>query len=356
MIKPTEIRQSALLFCIVLLLGACQTPEKPAQTTASKPRPVKMHTVSAGSTTQSINLPAVIEAIDQSQLSFQVNGVLTKLELSKGAAVKKGEVLATLDQREFRNALNRAKADYDLAKSNYQRAQTLAGQNAIAQAEIDERRANFDNSKARLDSARKNLDDSVLRAPYDAVVADFHVESFETIKPDTLIVTLQTQGLNYAVAQVPASVVIRANQITAVSTFIRLDAAPDTPLEAKMEDYASLSDPVTQTFEARFSFANEAELNILPGMTATLEGQYTLKSSLENNGIDIPISAVLSNTDKTFVWVVKENNTVSRREVKIAVDTKGRPLVTAGLEQGEVIIAAGGHYLTEGEEVREYKR
>ncbi|MBX2857245.1 MAG: efflux RND transporter periplasmic adaptor subunit [Cellvibrionaceae bacterium] len=346
----------SLILCLCSTLIACQSESNTPAETASIPRPVKTFTVTEHNDEKSFSLPAVIEAVDQSELSFQVDGMLTKLELTKGAAVKKGDVLAKLDQREFRNALVRAKADFELAKANFERAQTLGGQNAIAEATIDERKAAFDNSRARLNSAQKNLEDSVLRAPYDAVVADFHVESFKTIRSNTPIVTLQTAGMNYAVVQVPASLVIFSEQITITASNIHLDAAPSIEIPALIGDYASLADPVTQTYEARFSFPNQEGLNILPGMTGTLKARYTMKTPQTSSGFEIPLAAVVADSDKTFIWVIEQDNTVTRRYVEIALSSEGNPKVTSGLADGETIVAAGATYLIEGASIRRYER
>lgn len=354
MIKPFLVTTLLISLCSALI--ACESEFDATSQTPSLPRPVKTFTVSAANNEKSLSLPAVIEAINQSQLSFQVDGVLTKLEVAKGATVKKGDMLAKLDQTKFLNALARAEADLQLAKANYAQMQTLAENNTIARATLDERRAAYDSSIARLNSAQRNLDNSVLRAPYNAVVADFHVKNFETVRANTPIATLQTAGSNYAVVQIPASIVIFAEQITIIAAYLQMDAAPSINIPAKMEDYASLADPVTQTYEMRFSFPSQESLNILPGMTATLKGRYTMTSQQSNPAFKIPLAAVVADADKTFVWVVKPDNTVSRRDVQIAPNAAGKPEAISGLMDGETIVAAGATYLFEGASIRRYRR
>lgn len=343
--------------CLCVMGGALvgcsgQANETPVN---KKPRPVKTLSVSLSSASHSLSLPAVIEAVDQTELSFQVPGVLTKLKLGKGAVVKQGDVIAQLDQREFRNALAQAKSAFDLAESTYKRNQSLIADKLIAAAVLDESRAQYENTRAQLDTARKNLEDSTLRSPYDAVVADVHVESFESVNSQTSIVTLQTNGLNYAVVQVPASVIIMAKQIEAASVFLKLDAAPDISIPAVMQDHASLADPSTQTFEVRFSFSSPDTLNILPGMTGTMNGTYAFIQKENVAGYEVPLSAVQSDGEQTYVWVVDESNRVSRRNVEVDIAPNGKPQVISGLKAGELVVIAGASYLVEGQEIARYE-
>lgn len=336
------------------LLGMAACTPKPAPPAEAPSRPVKLFEVPESSVFRSLSLPAVIDATDKSVLTFQVGGRIAKLDLKKGAEVRRGDVLAELDQREFRNAVTSAQSDYDLAESIYQRSIPLKEQNAIAQATFDERKAQRDSAKARLDSVRKNFEDSILRAPFDGIVADTHVEAFETIGPQTPIVSLQAEGNNLAVVQIPASLVIVSNQIETESLTLKLNAAPHLELPAELVDGAAIADPGTQTFEARFSFQNPQGLAVFPGMTGTLSGVFKITTEDDAEaGVEIPVSAVLGENGDTFVWVYDPaSQTVAKREVIVRVGRGTSLVVEDGLSAGEQIVSAGVHYVQDGSSVR----
>ncbi|MEM6651625.1 MAG: efflux RND transporter periplasmic adaptor subunit [Pseudomonadota bacterium] len=346
----------AALLSFAWLLTSCSQTSEVAETEPNIVRPVKVLNVSADSRVRSIKLPAIVGASDSSILTFQVSGSLLELGISEGDEVERGQVLAQLDQRDFRNSVTSAQAQFENAQIEFERAERLIAENAISRSVFDQRRSQRDVSRASLDSARKQLDDTTIRAPFSGIVADIHVESFETIGAQQPVLTLQSAGDAEAIVQVPASLVVNIQQLEPIDTFLELDAAPGVRLPATFVEAASAADATTQTFEARFAFSPPDELVILPGMTGLLVGRFQTIAADEAPGIAIPINAVLAEAGETYVWTVDtETLTVSRRDIEVGAGVDQGVRVTSGLEEGDMIVGAGGAYLTEGAEIRIYE-
>lgn len=341
--------------CLVTLL-ACGGPAEGPDEEQVVIRPVKVIRASADERIRVVRLPAIVGAADNSILTFQVSGLLQQLQISEGQEVTRGQVLATLDQRDFRNSVNSAQAQFDNAQTELERAQRLIDENAIARSVLDQRRSARDVASASLDSARKRLDDTVIRAPFSGVVADIHVESFETIGAQQPVLTLQSAGDAEAIVQVPASLIINIQQLEPIETFLELDAAPGVRLASTFVESSSAADPTTQTFESRFSFTPPEELLILPGMTGLLTGTFRTNVTEDIGGIVIPGSAIIAEAGETYVWIVDEESlTVSRRDIDVSSGVGEGIRVIDGLQEGELIVGAGGPYLTEGAEIRIYE-
>ncbi len=337
------------------MMSACDNaPEREAEPPI---RPAKLIEISAEANIRSIRLPAVIAAAESSILTFQVSGVIQTLDVSEGAQVTEGQVIAKLDQRDFQAAFASAQATFDNAQAEFERADALAERGSVTRSLLDQRRSQRDVARASLDSAQKALEDTVLRAPFDGVIADLHVENFETVTPQQRIATIQGSGAAEAVVQIPATIAVYAEQIEPIELYVELDAAPGAQMNAVLSEYASLADPTTQTFEARFGFTPPDDLLVLPGMTGILRGQFRIASDGGSQAqIVAPISAVLAEAGKTYVWLVDPDTmTVSRRDVAVGPGVGETVVIASGLAPGDVIVGAGGHYLREGAAIRPFE-
>jgi len=351
--SPGRIRAMALGLVALLGLSACGGPDP---VDAPDPvRPVKLIEVTTRTDVFRLNLPAVIEASNTSVLTFQVGGRLNELNVVEGQEVSKGTLIGRLDQRDYRNALQQAQAQYDSADSEYQRAARLIAENAIAESVYEQRKTQRDVARASLDTARKALDDTVLRTPFEGVIASVSVEQFENIGPQQQIVVLQTTGAAEALVQVPSTLVANAERVIPTNVYITLEAVPDLQVPAELLSFSTQADASTQTFPARFKFTPPEDINILPGMAGTLHSTMEFIESEQSvrNQVQIPLGAILSEGGEAFVWVVDlQTMTVSKRKIEVDKGIGERIVVLSGLAEGETIAGAGASYLFEGMKIR----
>lgn len=343
-----------VIAALAALLGVAGCSKEVSKEAKPKSYLAKVMTVKGETGERSIKLPAVVEATEETQLSFQVPGKLAKLNVREGIDVKKGDVLARLERRNFANEVNQAQAEFDRANGDYKRAQSLAKQNVVSASQLEQLYSQREMASVQLDRARKNLEDTDLRAPYDAVVARVHVENFENINTQQIVVTLLDASTIDAKVQVPASIVIDSSTHNPINVVLELDAAPGILIPTKMREAQAQADVQTQTYAVRFSFVPPSELVILPGMTGTLTAQFN-QTDVEE-AFRVPSSAVIATAGKTFVWVVnKQTRAVAKRSVDVSSASGEYFVINEGLNVGDEIVSAGGQYLYEGAIVRPYK-
>jgi RND family efflux transporter MFP subunit len=337
-------------------LAGCSETEEVA---APDPiRPANILTVSTATDSRHINLPAVIEASNTSVLTFQVSGKIEELPVTDGEPISKGTIIARLEQRDYRNNLQQAQAQFTTADTEFQRAARLLEQDAIAKSIYDQRLSALDVARAALDSAQKAFDDTVLRSPFDGVIASVAAEQFDNVSPQTEIVTLQTIGAAEAVVQLPSILVANADRLSPRETFISLDAADGVSVPAEFFSLSTLADSTTQTFTARFKFTPPEGFYILPGMTGSLHATVDIgdESGSTSPQIVIPAAAIVTESEGQFVWVVDmETMTVSKRSITLQEGVGETLVVLAGLSEGESIVGAGASYLFEGMQIRAYE-
>ncbi len=339
---------------LATLLAACGQAETTDPEPA--PRPVKLHVVEDFSDQFSTSFPAVMEASRSAQLAFQVGGLLQELPVTESQEVAEGELIAKLDQRDFQNQYNSAKAQYDNAVSEYQRARRLAEQNAISQSVLEQRLSQRDITKAQLDTAKKALDDTELRAPYDGFVAEVMVENFQNVSPQQAIVAFQSGGDIEAVINVPARLIAYVPQLEPVEPVVTLDVAPELRIPAAFKEATGQADPTTQTYRVHFTFSPPEDFLILPGMTGSVATTFLYSGDRFDGGVSIPLSAILVSGDEKYVWVIdQETMKAEKRQVTLAEEQIGETAtIMTGLTSGEVIAGAGASYLHDGMTVREW--
>jgi multidrug efflux system membrane fusion protein len=184
----SSIKNLVMLGASIAMLSACsQAPEEERPEVI---RPAKLLEVTESSDIKHFNFPAVVEALSAKELTFQITGQVETLNVREGDQVKEGDVIATLVQRNFSNQLQTAQTQYDAALLDYERAERLIKENAIAQTIFDQRLTQLNVAMAQLDTAQKAIEDTVLVSPFEGVVAVKHVEELDTVNPREAIVTL----------------------------------------------------------------------------------------------------------------------------------------------------------------------
>ncbi len=317
-------------------------------------RPVKMITVSTASDLQTSRYPATVSAGRFSELSFQVGGLIEEISVVDAQEVNAGDLIARLDQRDFQSNAVSARATFQNAEEEYQRAVRLAEEDAIARSVLEQRESQRDVARAQLDTAEKALEDTVLQAPFSGVIAQVPVRERESISAGQLVAALIDAKTLEVTIDLPARVIAESQEVEDRGSFVILDAAPNTRITATFKEADLLADTASQTYGVTFTFVPPDNLVILPGMNATVELSGARKSDGgAGNRKSVPVSAIASDGESTYVWIVDQDTmTVSRRDVTVADGVGEYAIVTEGLSAGETIATAGASFLAEGMQVR----
>jgi RND family efflux transporter MFP subunit len=208
--------------------------------------------------------------------------------------------------------------------------------------------------EGRVVEAKIQLDDCTLRAPYDGVIAKRFVELKQNVKAKQPIVQFQDADEIEIAVDVPETVmagdVHRADIVQLLAEF---SAAPGVQFPVHIQEVAQKADPVTQTFRVRVAMKSPPDLNLLPGMTATVTLRYH-RASILGNRVLVPVAAVTKDERNVQVaWVLRADGTVEPRAVTLGEATGGQIEIVNGLEAGERIAVAGVTFLREGMKVRD---
>ncbi len=347
---------------LVIALGCAE--EAPPEPEVA--RPIKMLEVGGPGKTETREYPGTIQAFQTAEMAFEVPGKIVEFRFKEGAQVPQGELIARLDPRDYQAKVDSAQAQYNNAKHNYDRAQKLFEEGALAEMERDRRQTSLDTADAALREAQKALEDTELRAPFEGVMARKLVQDFANVQAKQVVLVLTNDAsleIKLAIPERDLAGRRRTGEdatLEAATRRIRpeviVTSMPDKRFPARITELANTADPDTRTFEATFAFDNPPEISILPGMTAKVVVQIT-EQQLAARGIRIPATAAIADDDgNPFVWIVDTDAmTVSRRPVTLGQLIGEDVVIREGLASGETVAVSGVHQLRDGIGVRRFQ-
>jgi membrane fusion protein, multidrug efflux system len=337
-------------------LAGCADKPAPAAT----PVPVFVTPVVLDSGKAQRSFTGTIRPRVEADLAFRAPGKVIARQVDLGAAVRAGQVLARLDEADYRLGLEAA--DADQARADVERFARLASDGSIGQAEVERQRARSEAARARLDQAirqtalaRNRLGYATLVAPFDGVVTAVRFETGQVVGEGQPIVTLARRGALEVVVDLPELLAPRVGQAAASAHAWGDDGAAAVPLT--LRELAASASPQTRTYQARFS-ARDMPADWRIGATVELRLDLAIDLAADRSapGAELPLSAVVKTQGEPFVWVADAaSNALQRRP--IVVQSQGTDRVRVlGLQPGWLVVSVGAHKLDEGMRVRPVAR
>lgn len=342
---------------VVLLIAACSKPPPPVVEEVS--RPAKLFTVDAEGAANLRSFPGEVRATDEANLAFRVSGELVEFPATRGKRVKQDELLARLDPANYQAALNEAQAQYDLSKAQFDRVAELVDRQLVSRSEYDQRQARMKVQQSDLTRARNNLDYTSISAPFDGVIARILSDNHESVAAGQVVMVLQTGEMIDITVAIPESIIAHVER-TEVNRApkpvqVRFDSVGDETYEAQYKEHETRADPATLTYKVTFSLAIPEGINVLPGMSATVIANLSELLSGERDGKLVPIEAVFSaeedplDAQDKYVWLVDPQSMRAKRQaVRVGQLTGANIVLKQGLDEGDMIIAAGVNAVQEG--------
>ena len=337
---PTfRILAPALLALALTACGSAIAPnEKPGVNTDGI-TVITLANTTAGNTRQ---WDGVVEAVNQTTLSAQTSGRVSELLVDVNDSVKAGQVLARFSNVEQRSGQNRAlagvgaaQAQANEAEADFKRMSAIYEKRLIAKAQYDQSLARRDAARAQLASARallsessQQLDYTIIRAPFNGVIGQRHVQAGETVAPGQPIFSMNSPGqlrVRLSLPQADAEVLEQNKRAKII-----LDNGKEITVESII--VFPDADPDTHTVTVRLMLPN-AIAGIKPGLTVK-----AILPAAGNQGLLIPVSALIQRSEVTSVYVVADKS-IRLRQIRLGNRVGNQVQVLSGLSVGEGIAA-----------------
>ena len=363
--------KSTLLF---LLLG-CLTISGCGKKNEFQPPPPPLVSVATPAVEDVVlyeSYPGRIEAKDTVHIVARVSGILEKIHFTDGARVEEGDLLFSLEQENYRAAVNAAKADMaraqaalGLAEASLSRKQKAYEVQAVseldilsAQADVEAAKAAVNVSAASLENAELNFSYTTLHAPMNGVMSNSSVSEGNLVGPGAV-----TQ-LSVLVSTDQANVTFHIDERRLLPKLRRqegketrgLDTLPpvklqladgvEYPIEGRVDFIDNIVDRLTGTMRVRAVFGNPDNL-LFAGMFARVLVPVPTPAALL-----IPEEAIQRDLIGPFVYTVGAGEVVESRYLEIGELTGQRRIVLKGLQPGDRIVSKGLQRVRSGSTVR----
>jgi len=328
--------------------------------------PVQAATAVAGEVPRYLSGLGTITAANTVTVRSRVDGQLIALHFQEGQQVKAGDLLAEIDPSQFKVALAQAqgqlakdKATLANAQRDLARYQQLVKTNLVSRQELDAQQALVSESQgtikadeASVASAQLQLDWSRITAPIDGRVGLKQVDIGNQISSgDTtgIVVITQTHPIDL-VFTLPESDIATIVQAQKAGQTLSVEAW-DRTNKQKLSDGTLLSldnqiDTTTGTIKLKARFTNQDDA-LFPNQFVNAR----MLVSTEQNAVLIPTAALQMGNDGHFVWVLNDQNKVSKHTVTPGIQNSQQVAISAGLSAGDRVVTDGIDRLTEGAQV-----
>ncbi len=348
------ISLTTLLSTLFLVGCGDKAPEKELET----PR-VRVTSLAGSKVDDNLYFPAVANAADRSHLSFRVAGEVSSIMVKEGDKVTKGDVIATLDPTDYELDVDNASARFSVVDSQYRRSRPLVDKGLLAKSQFDEIAAQRQIALAELQLAKLRLSFTALKAPVDGIISRVNIDQFENVQVGQHIVNIHSLERVEVLIQLPDRLYVNQppteERLTAIKALVRVPSGNE--YNATVKEFTTEPDPTTGTFTVTLSLPMPEEEYILDGMAVEVTSKDENVGLDLNLGINVPIEAIFNadgdelGRENKFVWVLNDDNTVSRKQVRAGKASKTSIQILDGLMLKDKVVIAGVSRLRDGMKV-----
>ena len=369
----TSKHSLTLLLLAVALLSGCSSERETVSAAPETISDVSVQPVHRASVPDLLEAVGTVRAAQTSQLASQMMGNLVAIRAREGDRVRRGQVLAVLDDAQPRANLDRATAaelasgkeiaaadsDFALAEATYKRYQTLFERKSVSPQEFDEVKARYEGAQARREMARAGQSQAKaaveqartaagyarILAPFDGVVTEKKVDVGTLASPGMPLFTVEDvrrYRLEATVNESDLRFVRMGQQVP-----VLIDAMGDQEISARVVEIVPAADPASRSFLVKIELpANSSLRSGLFGRAHFVRGEHT--------SLLIPRASIVERGQLQGVYVLGQNRVATLRYITLGKPTGQQVEVLAGLQDGETIVAAPGDRELSGKKIESH--
>ena len=282
--------------------------------------------------------PGKLLPIEQSKLAFEIPGKINNVYVDVGDSVKKGQLLAKLDDREASAQLNQAKAAYELSKQILERFENLRQQGHISIQDLDKARSDYIIAKSQFEFFEVKLLQTNLIAPFDGIIQSRFLDTGTVINSGIPI--LEIIDSNYVEAHISVPVIYLEDMEIGKEYNFQFDGEM---IKAVFSKLAPMSPGGSDSRLAIFKFNKFFN----PGSIASLEIKITEKSK----GTWIPLKSLSQSEQGLWSVYTIENNIVVKDLIEIIYFEDDYAYVRGTLKNNDLIVLGGASKIIEGKRI-----
>lgn len=297
------------------------------------------------------NYSGIVREAHTINLGFKTPGQIERILVAEGDYVHKGQLLAELDDADYRLGVEALQIQYDQLKDEVGRTEHLYRQKSISANDYEKATAGLRQLGVQLQANKNKLNYTKLYAPTDGYIQAVNFSPAEMVDAGTALFTLLDVSRMEVVADIPVAEYQQRDRFTRY--FSRV-AGSASELPMQLLSLTPKADG-NQLYQLRLAFVGQPDKQLTAGMN--VEVGIVMADTTATTGVVVPLCAVFRDGDTSCVWVLGADSTLVKQQVVLdGSDSRGRAVIREGLTGSEQIVRAGVNALQEGEKVRVIER
>ena len=356
-------RHSMLILLTVLAFNSCKEEEKKKEEVL---RPVNFQVVGTSDAQKIRSFSGVAKAGDEIELSFRSNGIITELNVTVGQQVKKGDLIAKLDNVQANlayeqsvSALNSANSAMKTSKSALDRIKSLYESGSQSLSDYETAKNNYQGALDQYESARRNksiqqsqISYGYIKAPKDGTIASRPANLNANVSAGQTVAVLNAGEQINIMVGLPENVINKVQ--TGMEVDIALSAMEDT-FKGSVIEVSPVVDANSSTYPIKIDIVTPTTA-VKPGMAANVTFNFGAGEAANDDTLVVPVKAVGEDGNGNYVFIVESEDDktgiVKKQTIEIGEITSDGFKIKSGLKGGEKIATAGLQTLLDGQKVR----
>ncbi|PRY08352.1 MULTISPECIES: efflux RND transporter periplasmic adaptor subunit [Hymenobacteraceae] len=348
---------SKLPFAAGLLLTILSSSCSDEAQTEKVLQPVRVETLALATAQAqggSIQYTGTVRPSKAVRLSFMVSGNVVSIPVEQGQYVKKGQLLATLDETTYRRQYEAQLAQLRLAEENYKRVAEVYSKGSIAEINMLQARSQFEQAQAAARATYQNIAHTKLYAPQSGYIGSKYVEVGSLASPGVPVVEIV--DISPVVVEVPVPEAEVNSYAQGDTATVQVQASGGEKRTGTVDEVAVLAAAGTPNYTVKISLPNPEE-QLKPGMVGTVVFENKKGEAADATGsrqIIVPVQAVQAELNgQNFVYVASpDGQKAIRKNVRTGNLYNSGIEVTEGLQGSETLIVSGYHKLADNSPIQ----
>ncbi|GAB4039402.1 efflux RND transporter periplasmic adaptor subunit [Spirosoma gilvum] len=340
---------NSYLVALSLVVTACHQSKPAPKIMTDEKIPVKLVALKPQRLQQTIHAAGQFTTDDETFLSFKTGGIIKQVFVKEGDAVRKGQLVATLNLHEINAQLQQTKLAYEKSLRDYNRASHLYRDSVATLEQVQNAKTALDISQQQLATIQFNQTYSEIRATASGYVLKKLANPGQLVNAGDPV--LQLNGahqsawvLNVGVSDAEWGAIQIGN-----TAIIQTDAFPDKSFKAVVSRKTEGIDPATGTFTIQLQLAG----NVAGRVASGLFGKAVIYPSTKVASWAVPYDALLDgDAGEAYVFISNDDKTALKVAVKVGSINAGKATILTGLEGAKALIVTGSAYLKEGAAIK----
>ncbi|MFA8451047.1 MAG: efflux RND transporter periplasmic adaptor subunit [Bacteroidales bacterium] len=289
-----------------------------------------------------------LEAVKQAIISPETSGRIIKIQVQEGDQVKKGQVIAKLDDAVIQNTIAEVKSSLKLAKTVFDRQNRLWKKKIGSEIQFLEAKTQKEGLEQKLKTLNAQLNMTIVRSPLNGVIEKLYQKTGEFGSPAAPLAQVVNLSSFYLKADIPENYLPVIKRGTDVE--INFPSFPGIDLKETIKRVGNVVDPNNRSFEIELEFKNPDNK-----LKANIIGEIKINDFSDKNSIVVPTKIIRNDPNGAFLYTAKatDNKTIAQKTyIETGLSDGIHTLINSGLKQGDMIIIDGYANVSNGSNIK----